>query len=159
MNGQSFEHALDTIRNRIAHREDYQSTVTEPFFGGADVIIDDAEQPYHESFLEHQPAVIDATRYEPRRRVVITRHAERLSSLFYQFRDSSFDEIDYGTKYLVYGTLAQAALDYITHNGDPCQQRLKSSGFQRFRSSAFLWFLQGQRPRFSSGPSSGTSLL
>ena len=40
-----------------------------------------------------------------------------------------------------------------------CQQRLKSSGFQRFRSSAFLGFLQGQRPRFSSGPSSGMSLL
>ena len=119
MNGQSFEHALDTIRNRIAHQEDYRSTVTEPFFGGADVIIDDAEQPYHESFLEHQPAVIDATRYEPRRRVVVTRHAERLSALFYQFRDSGFDEIDYGTKYLVYGTLAQAALDYLTHNGDP----------------------------------------
>lgn len=119
MNDTDFENALNRIRMRVAQREDYALGPNEPpLFGGADVIIDETEHPFHESFMEDQPLVIDATGYQPRRRVVVTKHARRLSALFYQFRDTGFDEIDYGTKYLFYGTLAQAALDYLTQHGD-----------------------------------------
>lgn len=116
----SFEKAITAIRRRLEAREDYHPRAFDPpLFGGADVIIDEVEMPHHPSFLANQPLVLDKSGYQALRRVVITKNARALSSLFYQFRDSGFDEIDSLTKYGFYGTLAQAALDYIGRHGDP----------------------------------------
>ncbi len=115
-----FDMTLASIRKRLEQKQDYETRSSdEMFFGGADVIIDEESQPHHEPFLANQPIVFDSSGYAARRRVVVTRHATRLSELFYQFRDSGFDEIDSGTKYLFYGALAQAALDFLERNGDP----------------------------------------
>jgi hypothetical protein len=120
---ETFEDKLATIRRRLEQKRDYPGSPSdEAFFGGADVIIDEVSKPGHERFLENQPMVLDPGGYDARRRVVITTHARRLSELLYQFRDSDFDEIESDSKYRFYGTLAQAALDYLQKIGDPADQ-------------------------------------
>jgi hypothetical protein len=87
-------------------------------WGGADVMICTDPTERQREWAENQPLVVDATTYVPRRRLVVTRHARALTWLFYQFREIYSDRIDYVNKYPFYGTLAQAALDYVAQHGD-----------------------------------------
>ena len=92
------------------------------FFGGADVIVTNVVQPYQRDFIADQPIVLSAdgqSGFVPRRRLVVTRHAAELSLLFHEFADRFFREIYETDKYAFFGTLAQAAIDYVDSYGDP----------------------------------------
>lgn len=87
-------------------------------WGGADVMIRSQMDSNAEEWTQDQPMVVSLQSSEPRRRVVVTEHSIQLSWLFNQLRDAFEDKVDYVSKYDFYGSLAQAAIDYIAQRKD-----------------------------------------
>lgn len=102
--------AIEDQLERGAAAKEFANT---PLWGGADVIIATEIDDRIERWLVEEPLVFSDQETEPARRAVITPHAQALSWLFCQVRDALYDHVDSVTKYDLYGSLAQAALDLI----------------------------------------------
>ena len=72
--------------------------------------------------------VITLEKSEPRRRAVITEFSKELSWLFYQLKDIFAGELNYISKPVFYGMLAQTSIDYLEKNKEDvkCDQLLFS---------------------------------
>lgn len=68
-------------------------------------------------WIGSQPLVISFQKTAPRRRLVLTGYSRELSWLFFELKAIFYNKLDYITKYDFYGSLAQAALDYLEKNG------------------------------------------
>ncbi len=83
---------------------------------GADVLIKNKLDPATKKWLGNQPLVISFQSNEPRYRAVITNYSKELSWLFYRLKDIFSGQLDYVSKYDLYGLLAQSAIDYLANN-------------------------------------------
>jgi len=107
---------LDLLERQI-DLEDYVTRARSAReFCGADVVICRRPSEAINSWIGNQPLVIGFQSTEPRRRLVVTEYSRELSHLFCNLRDIFTDRLDYVTKYDFFGTLAQAALDYLSAN-------------------------------------------
>ena len=91
------------------------------YWGGADVIINTSIEENHRIWLKDQPLVISPQLTEPRKRLVVTKHAKELSWLFIQLGKIFRNEIDYISKYDFYALLAQTAINTIQRTNDDCE--------------------------------------
>ena len=82
-------------------------------WGGADVIITAEMNESIKDWIGSQPLVISFQKTAPRRRLVLTNYSRELSWLFFELKAIFYDKLDYIIKYDFYGSLAQAALEYI----------------------------------------------
>jgi len=98
----------DEVQHHIEHSKRWGH-----YWGGADVIIYTRLLKQHKEWIGDQPMVISPQTTEPKRRVVISKHAIELSWLFIQLRELYRGRIDYISKYDFYGELAQTAINII----------------------------------------------
>ena len=105
--------ALDELRQKIQNEDIATISKDTKNLGGADVVIKKKMDKSTESWLEDQPLVISYQKFEPKRRVVITKYSKELSWLFIQLKIIYSEKIDYISKYDFYGLLAQSAIDYL----------------------------------------------
>ena len=110
---------LDELRQQIKSQNVLNRTIRQSEWGGADVIIRSKLDEKISRWLGNQPSVIlSYQKTAPRRRAVITQFSRELSWIFRQLGRICSEEIDYVSKYDFYGSLAQAAIDYLEHSGE-----------------------------------------
>ena len=114
---------LDILRKKIQSGDFLKEVGSAQEWGGADVIIKNQLDKNTEEWLEGQPLTISLQNSEPRRRVVITEFSKELSWLFDQLRSIFSEKIDSISKYDFYGSIAQAALDYIDKDKEAVEQK------------------------------------
>jgi hypothetical protein len=85
-------------------------------WAGSDVIINSQLNDSIKEWFGDQFAVITLEKTEPRRRAVITEFSKELSWLFYQLKDIFAGELNYISKPVFYGMLAQTSIDYLEKN-------------------------------------------
>ena len=97
-------------------------------WAGADVIISSQLNDSIKEWFGDQFMVITLQKTEPRRRAVITEFSKELSWLFYQLKDIFAGELNYISKPVFYGMLAQTSIDYLEKNQEDikCDQLLFS---------------------------------
>ena len=97
-------------------------------WAGADVIISSQLNDSIKEWFGDQFMVINLQKTEPRRRAVITEFSKELSWLFYQLKDIFAGELNYISKPVFYGMLAQTSIDYLEKNKEDvkCDQLLFS---------------------------------
>lgn len=106
---------LKKLERQILTEDVSQIARTTKEWGGADVIIRSEMDERLKTWLGDDRLIINLQNIEPRRRVVITKYSKELSWLFYELRDIFSDKLDYISKYDFYGSLAQAAIDYLNN--------------------------------------------
>lgn len=104
---------MDKLQKRINAMDFLEEARVCQDWGGADVIIASQMKKDILDWQNSKPDTISYRKTAPRRRAVITEYSRELSWLFYKLKDIFVGRIDYASKYDFYGTLAQAALDYI----------------------------------------------
>jgi len=104
---------LDELEIRIKSNDYLEDCGAIRSWGGADVIIRPKMTKKTERWLGNQNLVVSAQKTVPRKRAVITSYFQELSWLFNQLKNIFRGRIDYISKYDFYGSLAQAAIDYI----------------------------------------------
>lgn len=104
---------LDELEIRIKSNDYLEDCGAIRNWGGADVIIRPRMTEKRITWLGDQNLVISSQKTAPRRRAVITEYFKELSWLFHQLKYIFRGKIDYISKYDFYGSLAQAAIDYI----------------------------------------------
>ena len=97
-------------------------------WAGSDVIISSQLNDSIKEWFGDQFAVNTPEKTEPRRRAVITEFSKELSWLFYQLKDIFAGELNYISKPVFYGMLAQTSIDYLEKNQEDvkCDQLLFS---------------------------------
>ena len=80
-------------------------------WAGSDVIISSQLNDSIKEWFGDQFAVNTPEKTEPRRRAVITEFSKELSWLFYQLKDIFAGELNYISKPVFYGMLAQTSID------------------------------------------------
>lgn len=108
---------LEIIESKIKNNEYTSEIKNTKEFGGADVIISSELTSQNERWIKDQPSVISFQKTIPGKRLVITPYSLELSWLFYQLKDVFKESLDYVSKYDFYGSLAQAAIDFINKSG------------------------------------------
>lgn len=97
-------------------------------WAGSDVIISSQLNDTIKGWFGDQFPTITLEKTEPRRRAVITEFSKELSWLFYQLKDIFAGELNYISKPVFYGMLAQTSIDYLEKNKEDvkCDQLLFS---------------------------------
>jgi hypothetical protein len=97
-------------------------------WAGSDVIISSQLNDSIKEWFGDQFSEITLEKTEPRRRAVITEFSKELSWLFYQLKDIFAGELNYISKPVFYGMLAQTSIDYLEKNKEDvkCDQLLLS---------------------------------
>jgi len=97
-------------------------------WAGSNVIISSQLNDSIKEWFGDQFSVITLEKNEPRRRAVITEFSKELSWLFYQLKDIFAGELNYISKPVFYGMLAQTSIDYLEKNQEDvkCDQLLFS---------------------------------
>ena len=85
-------------------------------WAGSNVIISSQLNNSIKEWFGDQFSVIALEKTEPRRRAVITKFSKELSWLFYQLKDIFAGELNYISKPVFYGMLAQTSIDYLEKN-------------------------------------------
>ena len=112
------------IRSGIIVRE--ANSIME--WAGSDVIISSQLNDSIKEWFGDQFEVITLEKTEPRRRAVITEFSKELSWLFYQLKDIFAGKLNYISKPVFFGMLAQTSIDYLEMNKEDvkCDQLLFS---------------------------------
>lgn len=119
---------------KIITSKDYPKNISSiRNWSGADVIIQPRKTKEVIEWLGKQNLVITSQETTPRRRAVITKYAQELSWLFNELKRIFQDRIDYISKYDFYGSLAQAALDYLNSNKEINREELLLTVLNRAR--------------------------
>ena len=113
---QSIRSELDELKRQISGEEVPSKAKEWEEWGGADVMILGRLNQSAKNWIGTQPVVISAQKFEPKRRVVVTKFSRELSWLFCQLREIFSERIDFVSKYDFYGLLAQSAIDYLERN-------------------------------------------
>ncbi|MHB1326182.1 MAG: hypothetical protein ACYC0L_08280 [Thermoleophilia bacterium] len=107
---------LDAIQERTQSGSLHVEIGSNYEWRGADVIICSEMNDEISKWLGDSHPVISLQKSEPQRRIIITQYSKELSWLFVQLRDAFSESIDFSSKYDFYGSLAQAAIDYLKDN-------------------------------------------
>ena len=119
---------LDSLELKIESRNIVKEANSIMEWAGSDVIISSQLNDSIKEWFGDQFAVITLEKTEPRRRAVITEFSKELSWLFYQLKDIFAGELNYISKPVFYGMLAQTSIDYLEKNKEDvkCDQLLFS---------------------------------
>ena len=119
---------LDSLELKIESRNIVKEANSIMEWAGSDVIISSQLNDSIKEWFGDQFEVITLEKTEPRRRAVITEFSKELSWLFYQLKDIFAGELNYISKPVFYGMLAQTAIDYLEKNKEDvkCDQLLFS---------------------------------
>jgi len=119
---------LDSLELKIESRNIVKEANSIMEWAGSDVIISSQLNDAIKEWFGDQFAVITLEKTEPRRRAVITEFSKELSWLFYQLKDIFAGELNYISKPVFYGMLAQTSIDYLEKNKEDvkCDQLLFS---------------------------------
>ena len=119
---------LDSLERKIESGNIVREASSIMEWAGADVIIssqlnDSVKEWFGDQFME-----FPFQKAEPRRRAVFTEFSKELSWLFYQLKDIFAEELNYISKHVFYGMLAQVSIDYLEKNQEnpKCDQLLHS---------------------------------
>jgi hypothetical protein len=117
---------IDALKQKIDSGSFLNGPKLKNEWGGADVIIRNKLNENERKWLGRQNIVLSFQKNEPRRRAVITEFSKELSWTFIRLRDIFGENINYISKYDFYGSLAQAAIEYIEDSGEhtECKQLL-----------------------------------
>ena len=119
---------LDSLELKIESRNIVKEANSIMEWAGSDVIISSQLNDAIKEWFGDQFAVITLEKTEPRRKAVITEFSKELSWLFYQLKDIFAGELNYISKPVFYGMLAQTSIDYLEKNKEDvkCDQLLFS---------------------------------
>jgi len=119
---------LDSLELKIESRNIVKEANSIMEWAGSDVIISSQLNDAIKEWFGDQFAVITLEKTEPRRKAVITEFSKELSWLFYQLKDIFAGELNYISKPVFYGMLAQTSIDYLEKNQEDvkCDQLLLS---------------------------------
>ena len=119
---------LDSLELKIESRNIVKEANSIMEWAGSDVIISNQLNDAIKEWFGDQFAVITLEKTEPRRKAVITEFSKELSWLFYQLKDIFAGELNYISKPVFYGMLAQTSIDYLEKNKEDvkCDQLLFS---------------------------------
>ena len=119
---------LDSLELKIESRNIVKEANSIMEWAGSDVIISSQLNDSIKEWFGDQFAVNTPEKTEPRRRAVITEFSKELSWLFYQLKDIFAGELNYISKPVFYGMLAQTSIDYLEKNKEDvkCDQLLFS---------------------------------
>jgi hypothetical protein len=119
---------LDSIELKIESRNIVKEANSIMEWAGSDVIISSQLNDGIKEWFGDQFAVITLEKTEPRRKAVITEFSKELSWLFYQLKDIFAGELNYISKPVFFGMLAQTSIDYLEKNKEDvkCDQLLFS---------------------------------
>ena len=119
---------LDSLELKIESRNIVKEANSIMEWAGSDVIISSQLNDSIKEWFGDQFEVITLEKTEPRRRAVITEFSKELSWLFYQLKDIFAGELNYISKPVFYGMLAQTSIDYLEKNKEDvkCDQLLFS---------------------------------
>ena len=117
---------IDLLKERIDSGSFLNGPKLKYEWGGADVVIRSKLNENERKWLGRQNIVLSFQKNEPRHRAVITEFSKELSWTFIQLRNIFRANINYISKYDFYGSLAQAAIDYIEDSREhtDCKQLL-----------------------------------
>ena len=117
---------IDFLKQRIDSGSFLKGPRLKTEWGGADVVIRNKLHEKTLKWLGRQNIVLSFQKNEPRRRAVITEFSKELSWTFIRLRNIFSGNLNYISKYDFYGSLAQAAIDYIEDSGEhtECKQLL-----------------------------------
>ena len=119
---------LDSLELKIESRNIVKEANSIMEWAGSDVIISSQLNDAIKEWFGDQFAVITLEKTEPRRKAVITEFSKELSWLFYQLKDIFAGELNYISKPVFFGMLAQTSIDYLEMNKEDvkCDQLLFS---------------------------------
>ena len=119
---------LDSLELKIESRNIVKEANSIMEWAGSDVIISSQLNDAIKEWFGDQFAVITLEKTEPRRKAVITEFSKELSWLFYQLKDIFAGELNYISKPVFFGMLAQTSIDYLEKNKEDvkCDQLLFS---------------------------------
>jgi hypothetical protein len=119
---------LDSLERKICSGIIVKEANSIMEWAGSDVIISSQLNDSIKEWFGDQFEVITLEKTEPRRRAVITEFSKELSWLFYQLKDIFAGELNYISKPVFYGMLAQTSIDYLEKNQEDvkCDQLLLS---------------------------------
>ena len=119
---------LDSLELKIKSRNIVKEANSIMEWAGSDVIISSQLNDAIKEWFGDQFAVITLEKTEPRRKAVITEFSKELSWLFYQLKDIFAEKLNYISKPVFYGMLAQTSIDYLEKNKEDvkCDQLLFS---------------------------------
>ena len=119
---------LDSLELKIESRNIVKEANSIMEWAGSDVIISRQLNDSIKEWFGDQFSEITLEKTEPRRRAVITEFSKELSWLFYQLKDIFAGELNYISKPVFYGMLAQTSIDYLEKNKEDvkCDQLLFS---------------------------------
>ena len=119
---------LDSLELKIESRNIVKEANSIMEWAGSDVIISSQLNDSIKEWFGDQFPEITLEKTEPRRRAVITEFSKELSWLFYQLKDIFAGELNYISKPVFYGMLAQTSIDYLEKNKEDvkCDQLLFS---------------------------------
>ena len=119
---------LDSLELKIESRNIVKEANSIMEWAGSDVIISNQLNDAIKEWFGDQFAVITLEKTEPRRKAVITEFSKELSWLFYQLKDIFAGELNYISKPVFFGMLAQTSIDYLEMNKEDvkCDQLLFS---------------------------------
>ena len=119
---------LDSLELKIESRNIVKEANSIMEWAGSDVIISSQLNDGIKEWFGDQFAVITLEKTEPRRKAVITEFSKELSWLFYQLKDIFAGELNYISKPVFFGMLAQTSIDYLEMNKEDvkCDQLLFS---------------------------------
>jgi hypothetical protein len=132
---------IDALRQKIDSGSFLNSPKQQNEWGGADVVIRDQLNENISKWLGNQNIILSFQKDEPRRRAVITEFSKELSWTFRQLRDIFKEDLDYISKYDFYGSLAQAAIDYLECSKEKAEcKKLLQTVLDAAGNYKFLWF-------------------
>ena len=119
---------LDSLERKICSGIIVKEANSIMEWAGSDVIISSQLNDSIKEWFGDQFEVITLEKTESRRRAVITEFSKELSWLFYQLQDIFAGELNYISKPVFYGMLAQTSMDYLEKNKEDvkCDQLLFS---------------------------------
>jgi hypothetical protein len=119
---------LDSLERKICSGIIVKEANSIMEWAGSDVIISSQLNDSIKEWFGDQFPVFTLEKTEPRRRAVITEFSKELSWLFYQLKDIFSGELNYISKPVFYGMLAQTSIDYLEKNKEDvkCDQLLFS---------------------------------
>jgi hypothetical protein len=119
---------LDSLERKIESGNIVREANSIIDWAGSDVIISSQLNDSIKGWFGDQFMVNSLQKTEPGRRAVITEFSKELSWLFYQLKDIFAEELNYISKHVFYGMLAQVSIDYLEKNQEnpKCDQLLHS---------------------------------
>ena len=119
---------LDALKRNIKSGKFGKEASSAKEWDEAGVIISSQLNDSIKGWFGDQFMVNSLQKTEPGRRAVITEFSKELSWLFYQLKDIFAEELNYISKHVFYGMLAQVSIDYLEKNQEnpKCDQLLHS---------------------------------